>query len=375
MNTRRILGFCDLHTSPLIPNLNDRRALGSVTFLGRFAIMDFTLSNFTNSSIDTVCILAHRFPHSVLGHIQSGGAWTMNTKIGFENIFFNENGLNRPSWNTDINNIIANSNQLKNVIDSYDYVVVAPAHYLSSMDFRPIIDQHIKANSKITSVYVPIFDGKKNFTKSTLVTFNNDGSIKSFKRNSKIKDDINVSLDTFVISVDVFLDIINRAQKINKTFNISDMVNWLLKNENMRIDGYKFEHYVIPIMSLKDYVKNSFDLLKYENRRKLFRHDWPIYTRTHDTPPAKYLDNANVKDSIISNGCLINGRVEHSILSRNVVVEKGAVVTNSIIFTDSIIYKNCKVNHIITDKNVSISANIEGKEDEPVFVKSGNNNL
>ena len=369
MSTRRILGFCNLHTSPLIPNLNDKRALGTVTFLGRFAIMDFTLSNFTNSLIDTVCILAHRFPHSVLGHIQSGGVWTMNTKIGFENIFFNESSLSRPSWNTDINNILANWNQIKDIQNRFDYIVIAPTHYLSSMDFRPIIDQHINNNSKITAVYVPIHDGKTNFTKSTLITLNKDLSVKSFKRNSKLKDDILVSLDTFVISCDVFIDLITKSQKINKTFSIADMIIYMMKNEGLKIDTYRFEHYVIPIMSLKDYVNNSFNLLKFENRRKLFRHEWPIYTRTHDTPPAKYLDNANVKDSIVSNGCIINGRVEHSILSRNVVVSKGAVVLNSIIFTDSIIDQNCKVNHIITEKNVSITENVEGNEDAPVFIK------
>ncbi len=369
MNARRVIGFCNLHTSPLIPNLNDKRALGSVTFLGRFAIMDFTLSNFTNSNIDSVCILAHRFPHSVLGHIQSGATWTMNTKIGSENVFFNENGLSKPSWNTDINNILANLYHIKNFGNLVDYVVVAPAHYLSSMDFRPIIDQHIEFNSKITCVYVPIKDGKKNFAKSKLVTLNDDNTVKAFKRNSKTKDDINVSLDTFIISIDVFLEILQKAPKINKAYSIFDMINYLLKNEKLKIDTYRFEHYVIPIMSLDDYIKNSFSLLKFENRRKLFRRDWPIYTRTHDTPPAKYLENANVKDSIISNGCIINGKVEHSILSRNVVVEKGATVSNSIIFTDSVIDKNCKVKHIITEKAVYICDDIEGDIDSPVFIK------
>lgn len=369
--SRKVIGFCNLHSSPKIGGLNDKRALGAVTFLGRFAIMDFTLSNFSNSGIDGVCILVHHFPHSVLGHVESGDVWTSNTKTGFEYIFFNEFGVNDPKCNTDINNITANLASLKNMRERADYVVVAPVHYLTSMDFRPIIDQHINKGSKITAVYVPIHDGKTNFSKSTLINLNKNETVKSFKRNTKTQDEINVSLDTFIISGDVFADIIYRAQDIDKTFSISDMIAYMIKEENLIVDTYKFEHYVIPIMSFEDYVNQSFNLLKFENRRKLFRHDWPIYTRTHDTPPAFYGPNSNVKDSIISNGCKIEGKVEHCILSRNVVVEKGAALSNCIVFTDSYITSNVKANYVVTDKNVRISKNIEGKENEPIFIKLG----
>lgn len=371
MNSRKVVGFCNLHTSPKIGGLNEKRALGAVTFLGRFAIMDFTLSNFSNSGIDGVCILVHRFPHSVLGHVESGDVWTANTKTGFEYTFFNEFGVNDPESNTDINNILANLGSLKKVKDRAEYVVIAPVHYLTSMDFRPIIDQHIEKNSKVTCVYVPIHDGKTNFTKSTLVNLNDDGSVKSFKLNNKAKDEINVSLETFVITGDVFADLVLRAQTIDKTFSIADMISYMIKNENLKVDTYRFEHYVIPIMSLDEYVNNSFSLLKFENRRKLFRHDWPIYTRTHDTPPAYYGPHSSVKDSIISNGCKIYGKVEHSILSRNVVVNKGANLSNCIVFTDSIIGPGVKIKHVVTDKNVLIEQDMEGKEEKPLFLKTG----
>lgn len=370
MNKRKILGLCNLHSSPFIGGLNERRALGSVTFLGRYALMDFTLSNFANSGIDNVCILVHHYPHSVVAHVGSGDVWTSNTKTGCEYIFFNEFGLNNPEHNTDINNIIANKTALVGMKHQIDYVVVAPAHYLSCMNFEEILEDHIAKNEKITTVYVPINDGKKNFRNSAILNIDETGHVESHQANNGQENNINVALQTFIINADLFDRIIKKSQTIDRSYSISKMIDWLMKNEGLKVNAYRFEHQVIPITSMDDYYYNSFALLSYDYRRKLFREDWPIYTRTHDTPPAYYAEKASVKDSIISNGCIIKGKVEHSILSRNVVIEEGAHVKDCIVFTNSVIKEGVKVQNILTDKSVVISKDLGGK-DEPVFVKLG----
>ena len=98
------------------------------------------------------------------------------------------------------------------------------------------------------------------------------------------------------------------------------MISHLTNHGELKVVGEKFDGYVVPILSYEHYVRHSFELLDYEKRQKLFVEGWPIYTTTHNTPPALYGDRAVVSNSFIANGCVIKGKVKNSILSRDVVV-------------------------------------------------------
>ena len=130
---------------------------------------------------------------------------------------------------------------------------------------------------------------------------------------------------------------------------------------------------VIPILTLNDYVHHSLDLLSWHERNKLFNENWPIYTTTHDTPPALYGKDADVTNSFIANGAIIKGKVTNSIISREVVIEKGAEVRNSIIFTRSVIGKDVKLNHVLCDKSVTINnvKKLTGNSDDLVIISQG----
>ena len=121
------------------------------------------------------------------------------------------------------------------------------------------------------------------------------------------------------------------------------------------------------------YVYESFKLLSYHNRNKLFLPDWPIYTTTHNTPPALYGKNADVQNSFIANGAIIKGKVLNSIISRDVIVEKGAELTNCIIFTNSIVGKDVKMEFVVTDKNANISTvkELKGEPNKILYIKQG----
>lgn len=368
MNNNKVLGICNLHNAPSLGGLTQRRSYGSVTMLGRYALMDFALSNFSNSGIDSVITLVPEFPNSIHTHIRSGSTWTANMKTGFQYISHNDTPNLSKFLNTDINNVLSNIIFINTI--NFDYVVFAPSHYLSSMDFRPIIEAHEESGKDCTFVYIDVKDGTKSFASATVVNLDENGDVKYFRSNTQKKDHINVSLDTFIINKELFFKILREAPNLNPQFSFQKMIAHLNSEKEIKIGSYKFEHYVTPITNLKEYVNNSFSLLKYENRKKLFRNDWPIYTTTHDTPPAKYGEYANTKDCIISNGCIINGKVEHSILSRNVIVDKGCTVSNSIIFTDSVITNKSKVSYIVTEKNVFIETNTNGDEEQPLFIKN-----
>jgi len=366
----KVVGFCNLYNSPKIGGLNDNRALGSVTFTGRFALMDFALSNFSNSGIDRVCVLTNKHPQSVLTHIEGGEPWIRNTKTGFVYLFYNEVNVDKPKFNTALANIEANRMVLSN--ESFEYAVIAPSNFIMCMDFKPIVEAHKESGCGITMVYAPIHDGKKLFLNADVLKVNGNGLIQEVSKNTKRKDEILSFLETFVISREV-LDRMLELRKIDSTLDIKDIVYKMIKNGE-KVNGFKFEHFVLPITNYHEYISSSFRMLKHESRRKLFRPNWPIYTTTHDTPPAKYGPKAEVSDSDISNGCIIKGRVEHSILSRSVVVEEGAVVKNCIIFSMTKIGKNAKLNGVITDKKVVISDGTVIKNDiesDPKVITQG----
>ena len=117
------------------------------------------------------------------------------------------------------------------------------------------------------------------------------------------------------------------------------------------------------------------ELLSYENRKELFKEDWPIYTTTHNTPPALYGPGAKVRNSFVANGSNIQGTVINSIISRDVVVEKGAVVQNCILFSGTKVGKDSQLQYVVADKNVKIKEvkDVSGEEDHYTYISFGAN--
>ena len=151
------------------------------------------------------------------------------------------------------------------------------------------------------------------------------------------------------------------------------MVNYIINESILEVNAYEFKGYVIPILSMEDYINHSLDLLNYHVRSKLFLPDWPIYTTTHNTAPALYGKDAEVQNSFIANGAIVKGKVYNSIISRDVVIEKGSDVRNSIIFTKTLIGKDTKLDHVLIDKNVKV-LNVKkmvGSEEDIIVISQG----
>ena len=127
------------------------------------------------------------------------------------------------------------------------------------------------------------------------------------------------------------------------------------------------------LLTVENYVKYSFEMLNYSKRSLLFNPDWPIYTTSHNTPPALYGENAVVSNCFIANGSIIKGTVKNSVISRDVVIEEGAVVENCILFTKTKVGKDAVVRNVVTDKQAKIitSKNVCGDPDNMMFVDFG----
>lgn len=367
----KVLGFLNLHQSPELGPLTVNRTIASTSFLGRYAFMDIMLSNFTNSGIDRVGLLVNQHPRSILKHLGSRNTWNVNTKIGFEVVAYNEQGIKKGSgYNTDIANILVNKWILQQ--SEADLIVIAPTHFIAPIDFRPIIDFHLNNKAEITCVYKRVDNAKTDFIDCDTLVLNDKNCVISVGHNKGQFNEALISMETFVINRAKFETILKEAMNISPFFHLLDILAYKV-GEGEVIHAYEYDGYLRCFDSFKHYFEYSFELLDIKVRRQLFKEDWPIYTVTHDTPPAKYTSTAEVTHSFIANGCLIEGRVHNSILSRAVHIHKGADVEHAIIFTNSEIGPNKKVTYTIVDKDAKVLRveKIEGREEQIAFISQG----
>ena len=367
----KIMGFANLHGNKNLGPLTENRPLGSTSFLGRYGLMDFTLSNFSNSGIDKVGILIETQPRSIMKHLGSTNVFNNNTKLGFEQVLYNEKNANNPLYNHDLNNLKANDWLILD--HKPDVVVIAPIDLLYTLDFRPIIKQHLESNEPITLVVTKVKNAKTQFLLADAVTLS-QGRITNMIQNQGTKDDLDISLDTYVISKPFLNQLMDMGPKISATFGIKEILRYLLNQESQSFMAYRFTGYVRPFDSLENYFENSMAFLDYGFRNKFFTDDWPIYTVSHNTAPARFGPASLVKNSMIANGAKIFGTVINSIISRNVVIEAGATIKNSIVFTDSKIGKDVMIQRVIIDKYVRVEKTklLVGK-DIPLYIKQGEN--
>ena len=367
----KVFGFCNLHDSPHLSKMTEKRPIGTVSFLGRYGLMDFALSNFSNSGIDQVGILVDKTLHSVISHVRDGSIWINNTRTGYQRLFYNEN-MPSSKFNTDINNLLANRLHFEQ-IDS-DYIVIAPAFFLMSMDFRPYIEKHEESGNQISLIYKKVKNADQEFLNCDIVKVSK-GLVKDFAINTGNKQEADISLEIFIFNTDVFKELVNHSREISTLFNVRDLVNYIAVNKLYNVNGFKFDGYVAGILTFDDFVKTSMELLSYEVRKELFKEDWPIYTTTHNTPPAQYGENAKVVNSFVANGSRIKGTVINSVISRDVIVEEGAVVKDCILFSGTKVGKNSKLQYVVADKNVKIREvkEVVGEKDHFTYISFGAN--
>ena len=198
----KVLAYLNLHHSPGLGPLTRGRSSAVVSFLGRYAFMDFMLSNFSNSGIDRVATLVDAHPHSVLKHLGSRNTFNINTKIGLEIVAYNEAGSKAgPRYNTDIANILFNDWILDQT--DPDYIVVAPSYFILPLDFRPIIKQHIANKAQVTAVYQHVENAKTEFIGRGVFDLNSEGHVSHFSRNKGEKNERDISLEIFIFSKDI----------------------------------------------------------------------------------------------------------------------------------------------------------------------------
>lgn len=364
----KVIGLVNLHANVDYKGLTERRPAASVSFLGRYGIIDFALSNFSNSGIDSVGVLIKEKPRSLFKHMGLGNSWNFNSKSGGISLLYNEKYANNPHYNHDINNMIENKyffNKTK-----ADYVVIAPTHIITTLNYSEVVEAHEKSGSKITMVYKNIDDADKSFIGEKYVSVKNNKIIEVVVNKGNRKKRC-MSLSTYVINLDYLMKLMKKSSSVSAFFDLSDILGYLCDEAD--IAAYEYRGYATCLNSLEAYYKHSLEFLDIEIFSTVFKSNWPIYTNTKDTPPSKYKANAKVKKGFVANGAIVDGHVENSIIGRDVVIGTGAVVKNSILLSGSVVGPGAVLENVILDKDskVEVSKSLTGTSIEPLYVKEG----
>ena len=170
---------------------------------------------------------------------------------------------------------------------------------------------------------------------------------------------------------DLFLDLVQKAHKLSSMYTLADIVNESC--EELDVRAYPHRGYFATISDFNSYYEANLELIDLKKATDLFHDNWPIYTRTNDSCPTQYFEGSKVTSSVISNGCLIEGAVENSVIGRGCTIKEGAVVKNCVIGADVVIGKGVHAENLVIDKHARL---IRGKRiiaspDKPGYIKRG----
>ncbi len=349
-----------------IPELTRVRSMGSVPIGGRYRVVDFALSNMVNSGITTVGLITKSNYQSLMDHLGTGKYWDLARKDGGLILL--------PPYSDETETLYKNRLEALKGATAFlkkcneDFVVLADSDSVYKLDYSKVIDYHIEKNADITMVYHEHEVVKSHY----YMTFETekDGRVKEIQINPAVgsvkKNYINVMVARTSFILRLIQDAIQHGYKSFGRDILSPGVSMY------NIYGYKLDGYFANISSLSKYFEINFDLLNKEIRNEIFGNR-DVYTKVNDSSPAKFADTACVKNSLISDGCLIEGTVENCILFRGVKIGRGAVIKNCIIMADNIIGENCNLQYVVSDKNSVIRDNrvLAGCEIQPYFIGKG----
>lgn len=348
-----------------VEGLSKHRPMMSMSFLGRYRLMDFAISNFTNSNMDTIHIYVKEKPRSVFEHVGTGRHYNINSKHGKLRVMYGEQEISSSVYNTDVRAYLQNETFIWE--DQAEYVIVNPTHYIYTQDFREVMDRHIESGVDVTILYKNSKHSKTEFVGSSTLTMDRSKRITGFGTNRGQANQRNISLECYVMKKTLFFDLLRRADNTSAIYWFKDILEESVYDYKMM--GYPVSGTVLGIHDLQSYYDASMRMIN-PDHSDLMKSDWPIYTRTNDSPPTIYESTADVNRVCIANGSVIRGKVTNSIIGRNVVIEKGAVVEDSILLPSTYVGKGVHIKGCVVDKHARVEKmkELNGSKDDPIYI-------
>ena len=333
--------------------LSNRRAIAAMPVAGSYRSIDFALSNMTNSHIQKVAVFTQYNAGSLNEHLISSKWWNFGRKQGGLFTFTPSVTAENNFWYRGTADAMAqNLSFLKNSHEPY--VVIASGDCVYKMDYNKVLEYHVAKKADITVVCKDMPAGV-NVDRFGTVKMNEESRIEEFEEKPVVAKSNTISCGIYVVRRRQLIEMIEKCAEEDRYDFVKDI---LIRYKNMKkIYGYKLTDYWRNIATVDDYFETNMDFLKPETRDYFFKQYPDIYSKVDDLPPAKYNPGAQVRNSLVSSGTIINGTVEDSVIFKETYIGNNCYIKNSIILNDVYIGDNTHIENCIIESHDTIRAN------------------
>ena len=358
------------HAFPELGALGLHRTGSSLPFCGRFRLIDFALSSMMNAGINDVGVIMQRGYLSLMEHISNGRSWNLARRSGGLHLL-PPYGLADAGQGVYAGCMEALSNiyTYLNETIKEDYVLVTRGDLCANVDIRAMVEQHIASGADVT---VACVRGTLSYThhRFTLDEAGNAAELLCIQNEGETRGV--ASLEMYLLRRETLLEMVRWCREGSRLHFHRDALTHAMA-EGRRVGVYLHEGYAMHITNARDYFRANMDMLDPVKRASLFDPDRHVATRARSDASTYFGDMAQVKDSLIGDGCRIEGTVERCVIFGGVRIAPGAVVKNSIILNDTIIGEHCDLNYAVADKNVTVSpyTALCGSERLPLLIPKG----
>jgi len=335
--------------------LSQKRAKPAVPFAGKYRIIDFTLSNCVNSGLTTVGVLTQYRPRSLNDHIRNGRPWDLDRMTGGVTLL--------QPYQSSVENMLWYRGTAEAVYFNLDYVqhyhprwtLVLSGDHVYKMDYGRLLRYHQDRRADVTVCAIRVPMPKAPRFGILELSDREPGRVIQFWEKPERPTSNLASMGIYAFNTDVLARVLeDDAQDLASSHDFGKDILPKMVQSGLRVFGYAFDGYWVDVGTIQAYWEAHMDLLDEYSPLQLQDRDWVIHTRSEERPPVNLRTGASVGHCLISDGCVIEGAAEYSVLSPGVHIKPGAIVRNSIVMTDSVIKEMVVVDRAIVDKNVHI---------------------
>jgi glucose-1-phosphate adenylyltransferase len=360
----KLMGLINLeHEHEFLEELTYFRCGAAAPFAGRYRLIDFTLSNMVKTDITEVAIFTSRKYRSLMDHLGTGGDWELARRHG--GLF-----ILPPDWNdpTDISR-----GDLRHFHNNRDYfhrskaehVLISGSQFIANTSYNKAFQQHLDTGADVTLITTSIQENLPEHTAQLRVEKDENGRVTNMTNDQNNHE---VFSNAYIIKKDVLIDLVDQCIAFHRDHLLLHGVKENISKLDIRT--FQYEGYSFFVNSVESFFRHNMNLLHPDAYNNLFFNNSYVKTKISNQPPVKYRHTSDVKDSLLANGCVIDGDVSNSVIFRGVEVHKGAVIKNSIIMQRCIIEEGVHLENVILDKDVKITGGQKfmGSPEKPFIV-------
>lgn len=344
--------------------LTKQTAKPAVPFGGKYRIIDFALSNCANSGIKNIGVVTQYQPLELNEHIGKGAAWGLTSRSGGATILQPYSSSDGEKWFKGTANAIY---QNISYIDSLDpkYVLILSGDHIYKMDYAAMLEDHIKNKASLTVGVIPV--PMKEASRFGIMNTDQNGRIIEFEEKPAQPKSNLASMGIYIFNWETLRRYLVEDQAKNREmedFGKNVIPAYLSNAENCF--AYSFEGYWKDVGTIESLWEANMEFLDPEHPLNISEDTWRIYTSNPVTPPQFLTEDAQIKHSLVVDGCYIAGQVDNSLLSRDVKVGPDSQVDHSVVMSSATIGKGCRVEYAIIGEQAVIAdgASVIGTPDQ-----------